>query len=322
MALRLPNHWLWDFWFASDGADVHLFHLQAPRSLGDPERRHRHATIGHAVSRDLRTWEVLEPALGPGPTGAFDDLATWTGCVVPVAGGWRMYYTGISTVDDGARQRVGAARSADLTTWEREGELCAADVRWYEPDDWRDPWVYAADGRLHMLLCARSNDPAVPADGRGVIGHAVSDDDGATWVPQPPLSAPGELRQIEVPQLIPPRDRVQAAQGGSKPISWTVLGCAGAADHSAARLARGAAAEWGMATLRGPGPTGPFTLDDGPFLLGDRAGGHYAARAIEHGGRWWLLAWHWHGPDGAFRGELSDPIPLAIGPDGRLTAEA
>ncbi len=55
MALRLPEHWLWDFWFAQDGDDVHLFHLQAPRSLGDPALRHANATIGHAVSRDLRT---------------------------------------------------------------------------------------------------------------------------------------------------------------------------------------------------------------------------------------------------------------------------
>ena len=50
-----PDHWLWDFWFARDGDDVHVFYLQAPRSLGDPELRHHNATIGHAVSRDLRT---------------------------------------------------------------------------------------------------------------------------------------------------------------------------------------------------------------------------------------------------------------------------
>ena len=36
MALRLPEHWLWDFWFAQDAHEVHAFYLQAPRSLGDP----------------------------------------------------------------------------------------------------------------------------------------------------------------------------------------------------------------------------------------------------------------------------------------------
>ena len=80
--LRLADHWLWDFWFARDGEEVHIFYLQAPRSLGDPDLRHRNATIGHAVSRDGRDWSVLPDALGPGPEGTFDDLATWTGSVV------------------------------------------------------------------------------------------------------------------------------------------------------------------------------------------------------------------------------------------------
>ena len=82
VALRLDGHWVWDFWFARDGDDVHVFYLQAPRSLGDPELRHVNATIGHAVSRDLRDWEVLPDALGAGAPGAFDDLATWTGSVL------------------------------------------------------------------------------------------------------------------------------------------------------------------------------------------------------------------------------------------------
>ena len=75
MSLRLPDHWLWDFWFARDGDDVHLFFLHAPRSAGDPDLRHRSARIGHAVSRDLRDWQLLPMALGPGAPAAFDDQA-------------------------------------------------------------------------------------------------------------------------------------------------------------------------------------------------------------------------------------------------------
>jgi beta-fructofuranosidase len=52
--LRLPNRWIWDFWLARDGKDYHAFYLQAPRSLGDPALRHFNASIGHAVSQDLR----------------------------------------------------------------------------------------------------------------------------------------------------------------------------------------------------------------------------------------------------------------------------
>lgn len=41
----------------------------APISLGDPEPRHQNARIGHAVSTDLRDWEVLLPVAAPGEFG-------------------------------------------------------------------------------------------------------------------------------------------------------------------------------------------------------------------------------------------------------------
>ena len=79
MTLRLPDKWVWDFWLARSDGEHHIFYLQAPRSLESPPRRHHHASIGHAVSRDLATWRVLPDALHPGPAGSWDDLATWTG---------------------------------------------------------------------------------------------------------------------------------------------------------------------------------------------------------------------------------------------------
>src|SRR3954452_16296261 len=175
MTLRLRDHWLWDFWFATDGDDVHVFYLQAPRSLGDPELRHHHATIGHAVSADLRTWRTLPDALGPGAPGAFDDLATWTGSVLRHDGRWHLFYTGVSRAEDGRVQRVGRASSGDLARWERHGPVLEADPRWYEKladgegeEHWRDPWVVRDDetGRFHMLLTARAHHG--PLDARGV----------------------------------------------------------------------------------------------------------------------------------------------------------
>jgi beta-fructofuranosidase len=131
MTLRLDDHWVWDFWFAQDGPDVHVFFLQAPRSLGDPELRHRNARIGHAVSRDLRHWRVLPAPLPEARPGAFDDMATWTGSVYRADGAWHMFYTGISTAQDGAVQRVGLATSGDLMRWERQDLVLEADPRWY-----------------------------------------------------------------------------------------------------------------------------------------------------------------------------------------------
>jgi beta-fructofuranosidase len=313
MSLRLPDHWVWDFWFAQDGADVHLFFLHAPRSAGDPEARHTLARIGHAVSRDLRSWELLPVALAPGPPGAFDDRATWTGSVLCAGGRWHLFYTGISAREDGAVQRIGHAISDDLMRWERQGLVLEAAAPWYEkrgvgvPDEsWRDPWVFeAADGSgFHMLVTARAAHG--PRDGRGVIGLASSPD-LETWEVRPPVSEPGEFGSLEVPQLV--------HVGGR----WRLLFSVAPHDHSAARLARpGVVREAGTHYLVGDDQLGPFRLERDAFLVGSPEIGLYAGRVIHHTGAWQFLAWH-HTVGNRFLGELSDPMPLVVEPDGTLT---
>jgi hypothetical protein len=40
---------------------------------------------------------------------------------------------------------------------------------------------------------------------------------------------------------------------------------------------------------------------------------------LRHQGAWHFFAWRLHDERGGFRGELSDPIPLAVGADGSLS---
>jgi beta-fructofuranosidase len=313
MPLRLPDHWLWDFWFAQDAGEVHVFYLQAPRSLGDPDLRHHHASVGHAVTRDLRRWRVLPDALGPGPPGGFDDLATWTGSILRRDGSWLMAYTGVSRAEHGRVQRVGLATSDDLTTWTRRGLALAADPRWYDDGPaptgdvhWRDPWLALdEDGRrVHVLVTARAR--TGPADARGVIGHAWSDD-LRTWEAGPPLSEPGEFAQLEVPQLV--------HVGGA----WRILFCATPGDHGAARRGRaGVVAECGTHYLTAPERFGSYALSTDAFLAGDPVGHWYAGRLVRHGGAWHFFAWRLRDEHGAFVGELSDPMPVSVGTDGSL----
>ncbi len=137
MALRLSDKWLWDFWFAQDGSDYHIFYLQASRSLGKEELRHWNVSIGHAVSQDLRSWNILPDALHPGPAGSWDDYTTWTGSIIRHDSLWHLFYTGTNRAEKGLVQRIGLATSSDLMHWNRHpaNPLITADPRWYEPLD-------------------------------------------------------------------------------------------------------------------------------------------------------------------------------------------
>ena len=104
--LRIDDRWVWDWWIADTDSEYHLFFLQAPRSLGDQVKRHLHATIGHAVSADLREWRSLPDALTPGPPGSWDDGSTWTGSTLWRGDTWYTFYTGVSAEDRDV-QRIG-----------------------------------------------------------------------------------------------------------------------------------------------------------------------------------------------------------------------
>jgi beta-fructofuranosidase len=323
MALRLPDKWVWDFWLAQDGPAYHVFYLQAPRSLGDPELRHWHASVGHAVSPDLRNWRILPDALHPGPAGGWDDYATWTGCVVQHAGTWYLFYTGCNRTERGLVQRIGLATSADLINWQKhpENPLIIADPHWYELLDqdlwhdqaWRDPWVFrlsqnGAPGAFHALITARANHG--PPDGRGVIAHARSGD-LIHWDVLPPLTEPGDFGHLEVPQLVEIDNR------------YYLLFCTVSDTHSIIRRQRtGLRPVTGIHYLVADAPLGPFRFASDQFLIGDVAGSLYAGKLVMGlDGEWLMLATRMFAPDGSFIGGLSDPIPVTVDPDGNLSVD-
>lgn len=310
MALELKDQFVWDFWFAVDGEDVHVFYLQASRALPDPELRHWNVSIGHAKSQDLRHWQVLPDALAPSPTPGWDDYTTWTGSIIQHAGLWHLFYTGTSRAEHGLVQRIGLATSPDLLTWTRhpDNPLIVADPRWYEELDlslwhdqaWRDPWVFKdpETGLFHAYLTARVNHGR--ADGRGVIAHASSQD-LVHWTVHPPVTDPGDFGQMEVPQLLYLDGR------------WVLLFCGSTKRSSATRKQRTGADQIVIGThyLIGDGPKGPFRYETDEFLVGDTVGSLYAGKLIEWpAGRWNFLAWRRSGPDGSFIGALSDPYPV------------
>ena len=169
--LRLEDRWVWDWWLADDGSRFHVFYLQAPKALGDQHLRHRNATVGHAVSDDLRDWHILPDALRPGPAGTWDDIATWTGSTIFHAGTWHMFYTGTSTAEGGRVQRIGLATSPDLVAWTKHprNPLFEADPRWYEIEDpgpgARPPGETPGSSPIQLAMASmRSSRPVRPKD--------------------------------------------------------------------------------------------------------------------------------------------------------------
>lgn len=306
MGLRLDDRWVWDFWLTEDGSDHHLFFLQAPRAIGDPELRHWNVSVGHAVSTDLRQWDLLPDALAPAPADAWDDYTTWTGSVLRHDGRWWMFYTGTSRREGGKIQRVGLATSEDLVAWQRygSGPLIEADPTWYERLDlrawyeqaWRDPWVFQDPdtGVFHAVLTARAKD-GDPAT-RGVIGHATSDD-LLTWQVRPPITQHGVFGHLEVPQV--------ELVGGV----WRLLFCTPAAPDWVRILAPALGLE-GTHSLSAAHPLGPYEWSTHQVVDADAAGSRYAGRLVRHGTGWQFLTWRNRGPDGGFVGELADPVPV------------
>lgn len=317
MTFALTDRWVWDSWVAR-ADDYHLYFLQAPKSLGDPEHRHRNATIGHAVSRDLVTWTEVGGALASGAQDAIDATATWTGSVIRHPdGSWRMFYTGARFLAEGESanvQTIACARSDDLVDWQKLPAVAiSADPRWYEvlangtwrEEAWRDPWVFPdpdGDG-WRMLITARANHGA-QLD-RGVVGHAWSRD-LEHWTVLPPLSAAGEgFAHLEVPQVVCIDGR------------WVLIfSCDSVhlAGHRAGQVDGGGI--WSVAIRE---PRSPFRLESAVRLTGDE---YYAGRVVQApDGNWSLLAFSNRSGTGDFAGHLTDPMPLSWSDAGTLTAQ-
>lgn len=318
MVLRLPDKWVWDFWFVRHNEAYHLFYLQAPRALGDPALRHWNATIGHAVSIDCRDWRVLPDALHPGAPGSWDDLATWTGSAIGHGSQWYMLYTGISRAEEGLVQRIGLAMSHDLVNWSKydHNPVLEADPRWYETlghgrsrdQAWRDPWVFQHpdDSGFHALITARS--PLGLPDGAGVLAQARSSN-LIHWEVLPPLTEPGDFAQVEVAQLV------------QMDGHYTILFSCNARDHSAARVDRlGLSGRAGTFTFSAKDFAGPYRPSRGPVSGdGGTLGTLYAGKLLElEPGQYSFMAFRGDG-DQQFLGELTEPLVVERDGEGGIT---
>jgi beta-fructofuranosidase len=308
--LHLEDKWIWDFWFAQDEGNTHIFYLQAPRSLGNPELRHKNCAIGHAVSTDLVHWDIMPDALHTSENeGAWDSLATWTGSIIRDKQIWYMFYTGISKKDKGLIQRIGLATSNDLLHWTKHpaNPLLPIAPRWYEllnediwhEQAWRDPWLFKYGGKFHAFITARAN--TGPAKKRGVIGHATSSD-LVNWEVQPPIPSPRDYAQLEVPQL------QQINQNWYLLYSIENKRASGDRQTSIQKPIK-------LEThyMMAKDPFGPYVEPEENLLSLGSGTTHYAGKILkDNHGNWNLFTTILKDSSGNFVGDISDPNPLSL----------
>jgi beta-fructofuranosidase len=194
------------------------------------------------------------------------DLITGTGSVaVAPDGRFVIHYAGINpwNPEHGEPEQVVLrAYSDDLVSWGKDpGFILRADERWYERDDWRDPFLYDdGDGTWRMLLCARVN--VGPRDRRGTFGLATSPD-MEHWTVQPPVLTPGTTNAPECPDLF--------VEGGD-----AYLVHASYSDRFATRYRRAAS------------PDGPWSVPVDDAL---EAPDVYAMKTASNGVRRYLMGW-------------------------------
>jgi beta-fructofuranosidase len=315
MTLAIEGTWIWDFWFAESDGTTHIFYLKSSANLPHERDRHWNVAIGHAVSTDRRTWTVLPDVLAPAAGEGWDDFTTWTGSVIRHEDRWYLFYTGTSRSESGLVQRIGAAVSDDLVTFVRHpaNPLIEADPTWYERIDaglwhdeaWRDPFVFrGTDGSFHAFITAREREG--PADQRGVVGHARSED-LISWQVLPPVVRLGEFGHLELPHLRHIRDR------------WYVFFSVDGPSHARRRVARLDREDSGLYYVVGDTDLGPFEMRDHHTVVADEYGSLYGGRVFRDGAGWSMMAFENFRPDGTFVGTLTDPLPLDIEEGGVVT---
>jgi hypothetical protein len=176
-----PGRQTWDFCLVRSDSLFHLFYHSIPDA--DPGAAHAD-TIWHAVSPDLRHWTLSGPVLTAGPDW-WDAGAIWAPDVIwdPDRDSWAMLYTG---VDSSLNQRACLAFSPDLRVWSKSAanpvfEPDSTLYDWNPTGDWsdfRDPFVFRADGRWQMLSTAALRRPGTTSVG---IIHRASSPDLIDW---------------------------------------------------------------------------------------------------------------------------------------------
>ena len=202
--------------FAEDGANTvdfalyfdeptetyHLYYIRGVAGYMWAERP-THA-FGHAVSKDLVDWTVVQPVLESSVDGA-DDAQVWAPQVVRIGDKYYMFYTAVSTL---VTQTIRVAVSDDLYVWHRVNEIPTL----YGPPTWsswneekwsdnRDPGVLVDEesGKIYLYYTVHAANVGYVM---GIMSCPIDDltswtDEGYQKLPQGTATPPESIFVIK-----------------------------------------------------------------------------------------------------------------------------
>jgi len=193
----------------------HLFYQHNP---GGDEWGDMH--WGHARSRDLINWEHLPIALHP--QHAAGEHHCYSGCCVPDAvGAPRILYTSVPPeAPRRATQIMATPNGQDLVNWTQRVTSPVLDLATHGgpdfPGDWRDPYVFQAEGRTFLILGAvLGNESVLPL-------YENPDGNLHQWVYRGILwrELHTDTRFLECPSLVPIGDHWVLFTAPCRQMEW------------------------------------------------------------------------------------------------------
>ncbi len=177
----------------------HLFYQLNPYGS---EWGHMH--WGHARSRDLVDWEHLPIALGPSEDKGEEHIFSG-GAIIAGDGRPRLFYTSIGK--RAPEQWMALPADDDLIVWrkyENNPVLTTAIHGEHTVHDWRDPFLFRADGHTYMVCGGNAGD--WHAGGTAEVQlYRAGNDDLTEWKYLGPVfeDRNRETLNIECPNLFP-----------------------------------------------------------------------------------------------------------------------
>lgn len=192
--------WAADFIPFYDNGRFHLFYLHDWRDVAG----HGEGTPWYQISTaDFIHFQEHGQMLARG-TKDEQDLYVFTGSVIKAQGRYHIFYVGHNPYfrkQGKPQEAIMHAVSDDLLTWTKvPADTFFAPADAYEPDDWRDPFVFwnRDAGEYWMLLAARLKNG--PSRRRGCTALCASKD-LSKWESRGPFWAPGLYFTHECPDL-------------------------------------------------------------------------------------------------------------------------